>query len=224
MKAVLVNYNYDPTWLKDYDLDVVLYDRSDDQFFSAGSGGGQLLPRDLTQYGEVYKTKNLGDVDFDKLSWLVDNYDTLPEVFLWSKTNIFKFVDEKDLKKALKNKVFQPLLKYDHKIYSNQFGEVNKYIGTAYGKMYAEANNSWYFHAGLDSSGRFKNWNEWARTFHLPVEPFIPFAPGGSYILTRERVHRYAKDLYAAMCETLPYAQRPVEAHCCERSYFYLWS
>lgn len=213
MKSLLVNYNFDPGWLLDYPkLDVLLYDRSDDK-----------IERDLTQYGAVYKTKNLGDVDYDKLSFLVENYNNLPDIFLWSKTNIFKFVDEKDFQKALKNKEFTPLLKYDHRIYADRFGEVNKYIGTHYGQMYAERADSWFFNTGLDSSGQFKNWQDWTRKFFLPNEPYIPFAPGGSYILTKDRIRRYSKDFYEELRNTLPYAAHPVEAHCCERSYYYLW-
>jgi hypothetical protein len=69
MKALLVNYNFDPAWLKDYlNLEVTIYDRSDDG-----------IERNLTQYGAVYKTKNTGDVDYDKLTYLVENYDNLPD-------------------------------------------------------------------------------------------------------------------------------------------------
>jgi hypothetical protein len=209
LPAILVNYCYEPTWLKDYpNLEVTMYDRSDDQ-----------IERNLTQYGTVYKTENRGDVDFDKLSYLIENYDNLPEVFLWSKTNLFKYCDEETFKEALKTPQFTPLLGKDHRIYSDQYGPVNRYNG----KMYEERNNSWFFNAGLDSSGRFNNWQEWCDTFNLPQTQFIPFAPGGSYLLTRERVHRYSRDFYEKMRDTLPYAAHPVEAHCCERSYFLLW-
>ncbi len=213
MKALLVNYRYDPTWLKDYpELEVLMYDRSDDD-----------VERDLTQYGNVRKTPNYGDVDFDKLTWLIENYDDLPEVFLWSKTNIHKFVDDETLKKALQGNVFKPLLKKDHRTYSDQYGVVSKYLGGPHGVIYAERNDSWFFNMNLDTKGVFRSWDEWARHFMLPQEAYIPFAPGGSYILTRERVHRYSKDFYEEMRMTLPYAQHPVEAHCCERSYYYLW-
>lgn len=214
MKAILINYRFDPEWLLDHpELEPIIYDRSDDG-----------VERDLTKYGAVYKTQNRGDVDFDKLSYLVENYHDLPEVFLWSKTNIFKFVDYVSFKKALKSKEFQPLLKQDHRIYSDQFGEVNKYVGTAHGLMYAERADSWFFHAGLDNAGRFKSWQDWALHFRLPQEAFIPFAPGGSYLLTRETVHKHSKDVYEEMRDTLPYAAHPVEAHCAERSYYLLWS
>ncbi len=212
MQAIFSNYNFTPDWLKDYDFEAVIYDRSDDG-----------IERYLTQYGKVYKVPNKGDVDFDKLSWLVENYDNLPERFLWSKTNIFKFVDEPDFKKALQGTGFVPLLKQDHKIYSDRFGEVNKYIGTPYGLMYAERADSWYFNSGLDSSGRFRSWQDWAHHFRLPNEAYVPFAPGGSYILTKDAVRKHSKDIYEEMRDTLPYSTHPVEAHCCERSYFYLF-
>lgn len=210
LPAVLVNYNYEPSWISRYpELEPIIYDRSDDG-----------IERDLTKYGQVYKTENRGDVDYDKLGWLIENYDHLPDVFLWSKTNVFKFVDEKDFQKALSKTSFNPLLKYDHRIYSDKYGEVNKYVGG----MYHERADSWFFHAGLDNSGRFHSWQDWCGTFNLPQEAYIPFTPGGSYILTRETVHKHSRDLYEAMRDTLPYATHPLEAHCCERSYFYLFS
>ncbi len=209
MKAVLVNHAFDPEWLLRFPNiePLVIYDRTDG-------------PCDhLFKYGLTKKTPNLGDVDYDKLSWLVENYDNLPEVFLWSKTNLFKFISEGEFKKVENNSTFTPLLTSSHRIYSDQWGQVNKYEGG----WYCERNDSWYFNAGLDNAGRFRNWSDWAMTFGLPQPQFIPFAPGGSYILTREKVRKHAKDLYEGMRDTLPYARRPVEAHLCERSYGLLW-
>ena len=210
MKAVLVNYCFDPRdWWLDYGFkpeDVTLYDRSDDKI-------------QRTFAAKTFKTENKGDVDSDKLGYLIENYENLPDVFLWSKTNIFKFVDEDTLKTALQSGKFAPLMKKDHRIYSDRFGAVNRYRGG----IYEERANSWFFNAGLDNSGRFKSWQEWAETFNLPLTNFIPFAPGGSYLLTKERVHRYSKDFYIKMRDTLMYAAHPVEAHCCERSYYLLW-
>lgn len=209
MKALLVNYNFDPAWLKDYpELEVTMYDRSDDG-----------VERNLTQYGEVIQTPNRGDVDHDKLTWLIENYDNLPEVFLWSKTNLFKFISNEEWDKVKNNKEFTPLLTQNHKTYSDQYGVVCKYVGG----IYNERNDSWYLNAGLDTSGAFSSWTDWAQYIGLPSPRFLPFAPGGSYILTRERVHRYGRDTYEKMRDCLPYAQRPVEAHLCERSYYLLW-
>lgn len=215
LPAVLVNYGYDPEWLLRYpDIEpIVIYDRSDDG-----------IERNLTKYGPVKRTENLGDVDHDKLTWLVENYDNLPEVFLWSKTNLFKFISEDEFNKVRLNSTFTPLLTLNHTIYSDSFGPVNQYAGTEHGPIYCERTGVFnVLFRTLDNRGTFYSWDDWARTFQLPIEPYIPFAPGGSYILTREAVHKHGRDIYAAMRDSLPYATRPVEAQCCERSYFYLF-
>lgn len=207
MQAILVNYNYDPIWLKDYpELEVTIYDRSDDG-----------IERNLTQYGKVYKTKNMGDVDYDKLSYLIENYDDLPDVFLWGKTNLFKFVEEAEFEKALIKNDFYPLLKYDHKTYSDRFSQVCFYRGN----MYYERADSWFFNATIPKY--FHTWEDWCLHFTLPQEAYIPFAPGGNYILTKKKVHNYSRDFYAEMRDTLPHAQRPAEAQACERSYYLMW-
>lgn len=208
MQAILVNYCYDPVWLKEYpNLEVTIYDRSDDG-----------IARDLTQYGKVIQTKNVGDVDADKLLYLIENYDTLPDVFLWGKTNLFKFVDEGMFRRALAEKQFTPLLKFDHKVYSDKWGVVCRYAGD----IYEERADSWFFN-NPDLAKNCPDWHTWARTFNLPITPYIPFPPGGNFLLTRERVHRYSRDFYTEMRDTLLYAMHPAEAHAAERSYYLLW-
>lgn len=209
MKAVLVNYNYDPEWLKDYpQLEVILFDRSDDG-----------VERNLIQYGSVYKTTNLGDVDYDKLSWLVENYDTLPDVFLWGKTNLFKFVEKDYFDEMLSKREFAPLLKFNHKTYSDKFGQVCFYRED----MYWERADNWFFHAGGVDVRNVKSWEQWCDMFAIPKSAYTPFPPGGNYILTKERVHRYSRDMYKAMRDLMPHSRRPVEAQCAERSYYRLW-
>lgn len=209
MNAILVNYNYDPTWLKDYpELEVTLYDRSDDG-----------IERNLTQYGRVIKTSNTGDVDYDKLGYLIEHYDELPEVFVWGKSNLFKYVQEDDFTGSLAEAQFAPLLKNDHKTYSDQFGVVCRYAGP----IYEERADGWYFNNPA-LSRMCPDWATWCNEFALPQKAFVPFAPGGNYILTRERVHRYSRDFYERMRDTLPYAMHPAEAHACERSYYLLWN
>jgi hypothetical protein len=209
MKAILVNYNYDPAWLKEYpNLEVTLYDRSDDG-----------VERDLTKYGKVVRTQNVGDVDYDKLGYLIEHYDNLPEVFLWGKSNLFKYVDKEYVDKALEKGEFKPLLKLDHRAYADALGVVCMYAG----EIYMERADSWFFN-NTDLATKCPNWQAWIEKFRLPQTQFIPFAPGGNYLLTREKVHKYSRDYYEEMRDTLPYAMHPAEAHACERSYYLLWS
>ena len=208
MQAILVNYNYDPTWLKDYpELEVTLYDRSDDG-----------IERDLTKYGRVIKTQNMGDVDADKLGYLIENYDTLPDVFICGKSNLFKYVDKELFDEALKNPCFKPLLKLDHKTYSDRFGVVCRYTSG----IYEERADSWFFNNPA-LSRKFQSWDEWTDFLQLPKTSFIPFPPGGNFMLTKEKVHRYSPDFYAKIRDELMYAAHPAEAHAAERSYYLLW-
>ncbi len=203
---VLVNYNYKPAWLLEGDHDYLIFDRSDSKEYL----------KDFDQSKIVY-TMNVGNVDYDKLAYLIDNYDNLPEVFLWGKTNLFKFITKEEWDKIKDNTEFTPVLTQDHKTYSDKNGVVCYYSGD----MYHERNDSWYLN---EVGGRYvHSWAEWAHEMHLPSPTYIPFAPGGNYILTRERVHRYSRDTYQKMFDTLGYTQLPGEAHCAERSYYLMW-
>lgn len=208
MKAVLINYNYRPDWLFDYpEIDYVMSDRSD-----SGDNWLEGFPPE-----RIIKTKNIGNVDYDKLSYLVEFYDQLPDVFLWSKSNLFKYITKEEFDEVKDNKDFTPLLTKHHKIYADKFGSVNFYRGG----IYCERNDSWYL---TQEPAKFNSYPEFARTFGLKSPSYLEFAPGGNYILTRERVHRYSRDFYERLRDTLPYCKLPGEAHMLERSYYQLWS
>lgn len=198
MKYIIVSYNNDPTWIKYYTDDWLIYDRSEKSF----------------EFPNTIHTENIGQVDFDKLGYLVDNYDNLPDVFLWGKTNLFKFISQKEFDIIKDRKEFTPLLTKNHKTYL----PICWYDESG---MYRELNNSWY--ANQFSNKYFKTFDDWAKNFKIPNPVYIPFAPGGNYILTKEIVHRYSKDFYKEMRSYLSYAVEPTEAQFAERSYYLMW-
>ncbi len=207
MKSILVNYNFTPTWLLESDLDWHIYDRSESKEWL----------KDFPQERITY-TENVGNVDFDKLCYLVDMYDDLPEVFLWGKTNLFpRFISEEEYNKVKDSKEFTPLLTQGHKTYSDNLGPVCHYSGG----LYLERNNNWY--ASQFPSRYFETFGDFAQEFNIENPSYIPFAPGGNYLLTRERVHRYSRDYYEKMASLLPYATLPLEAQFCERAYYLMW-
>lgn len=205
MKAVLVNYQYTPEWLKEYDFDYIIYDRSEEDKWL------EDFPKE-----RIIKTENRGNVDYDKLTYLVENYDELPAVFLWGKTNLFKYITKEEFDEALKTPDFKPLLTKNHKEYGDKLGPIAFYKDG----MYHERNDSWYLY---QHSTFFPTWQAWAETFHLPNPNYLAFPPGGNFLLTRERVHRYSRDFYDDMRSTLSYCQLPGEAQLCERTYYLLW-
>lgn len=194
MKAFLTHYSGDWTWAKDFEYEI--WNRSDEDI--PGS-----VPRE-----------NVGDADYDKLDWLVQNYDTLPDVFLWTKSNLFKFISPEEFELVKNNQVFTPLLTQNHKVYE----PICRYENG----MYYELNNSWYL--GSVPARHVESFGEWAKLLGIPNPDYVPFAPGGSYLLTRERVRRHDKSLYERMRDMLPWSVKPGEAQLCERSYYLLWS
>lgn len=207
MKKILVNYNFTPDkkWIGD---DYLIYDRSDD-------GVDHLAEFDQSK---IITTENWGNVDYDKLNYLVDNYDDLPEVFLWGKTNLFKYISPEEYEKVKDNQEFTPLLTQSHATYEDRNGPVCFYSGGVYYER-----NPMIFTDPPYGAKYFNTYGEFARAFGFPDPMYIPFAPGGNYILTKEKVHMYSRDLYARMASFLPYCSEPLEAHLCERSYYQLW-
>ena len=195
MKAVVTHFQGDWSWLPKFTDEYRIYNRSEED-----------IPNSI-------KRENVGDADWDKLTYLVDNYYDLPEVFLWTKSNIFKFITPEEFDLVKDNQEFTPLLTQNHKVYE----PICRYENG----MYLELNNSWYL--GSVPSKYFKDYHEFARAFNLPDPDYLTFAPGGSYILTKERVHRYGVDFYKELASLLPYCQRPGEAHMLERSYYNIW-
>jgi hypothetical protein len=205
MFKYLVNYNFvpDTSWMGD---DYLISDRSEINNYTAD------VPKD-----KLVKTENVGNADYDKLCYLVDNYDNLPDVFLWGKTNLFKYISEEEWNKVKDNTTYTPLLTKKHKTYSDTLGAVCFYAED----IYWERNDSWYLNQF--PTKYFKDFGEFAHAFQLPNPQYIPFPPGGNFILTRDTVHKYSKDHYAKMASTLSYCQLPGEAQMCERAYYLMW-
>lgn len=195
MKYVLTHYSGDWRWVLDYTTDFLIYNRTDEE-----------IPNSI-------KRENVGNADYDKLTYLIDNYYNLPEVFLWSKSNLFKYISKEEFEKVKDNTDFTPLLTQNHKVYE----PICRYVDG----MYLERNNSWYL--GTVPALHFQSYDEFAHAYSLPSPDYLTFAPGGSYILTRERVHRYGKEFYEELAAMLPYCQTPGEAHFLERTYYTLW-
>lgn len=207
MFKFLVNYNFTPDkeWIGE---NYLIHDRSDSKEYL----------KDFDQSKIIYED-NRGQVDYPKLNYLVDNYDSLPEVFLWGKTNLFKYITKEEYEKVKDNKDFTPLLTDSHKTYSDNNGVVCYYSGG----MYYERVDIAQAAINQFSTKYFRTYAEFAQAFQLPNPSYIPFSPGGNYLLTREKVHKYSPDFYAKMASVLNYAREPAEAQMCERSYYTLW-
>jgi len=195
MKIIASNYGADCSWIPKETDDYFIYDRT-------GCG----LPNSV-------RVPNIGNADYDRLTYIIDNYDNLPEVFILTKSNLFKYITREEFDLVKNNKTFTPLLTQHHKTYE----PVCRYVDG----MYEETNNSWYV-AQFES--RYSTYNEWAEELGLPTPEYLRFAPGGNYIVTKEVIHFHPKELYVKIRDMLGYTQLPAEAQFVERTYFTLWS
>src|SRR3990167_2184405 len=121
MKWILSRYNHDIGYLKDYTDDYVIYDRSPEPV-----EGSIVVP-------------NIGTDWYDKFTYIIDNYDNLPDVAVYTKANIFKYITPEEFELIKDNTTFTTILTQHHKTYE----PICRYKNG----MYEEINNYWYLGA-----------------------------------------------------------------------------
>ncbi len=198
------NYNADISWILDYTDDYIIYDRSDTDEW--------IQPFDQTK---VKKVKNIGWDIYDKFTYIIDNYDNLPDSMIMTKGNIFKYISREEFDGICDNPFFTPIFTKHHKTYMPAcFYDENG--------MFNEINNSWYLN---DLKTKyFNSYNGFARHFGFPTPKYLKFAPGSNYIITKENILWYPKEFYRRLRDCVSYGPLPGEAQIIERSLYTMWS
>jgi len=202
MFILVSNYNTSLEWLDDYTENYFVYDRSDTKEFV------DKLPRH-----KYKRVDNIGWDIYDKLTFIIENYDHLPPVALYTKGNIFKYISKEEFDAIAFNNSFTPILTQHH----NTDGDINFYLDG----MYYERNNSWYLLP--HPAKHFKSYNEFAREMGLPTPNYLPFAPGSNYIVPRENILKHSKAFYEKLRSYVDYSQTPGEAQIIERALYTIW-
>lgn len=196
MRYIVSRYNHDLTWLKDYTDDFVLYDRSEVPLH-----GAIVVP-------------NIGSDIYDKLTYIIDNYENLPDVAVYIKANLFKYISREEFESVKNNRTFTPLHTQHHKTKM-------PVSGYRQDKMYLEVNNRWFlngvpikFVAEYDEliGNKFKH------------QEYKPFSPGSNYILPKENILQHSKEFYMKLRSFLAYERYPGEAFLIERDLYNIWS
>lgn len=203
-KWVISRYNQDLDYLLDYTDDGVIYDRSD-------NGTGYLF-LDHPKI-EVKIVPNLGTDIHDKLSFIIDNYDNLPDVAVYTKANIFKYITKEEFDLIKDNKTFTPILTKNHK----------EKPGVCYYKdgIYWEINNGWFLEAHRVMVP--ERIVELYTMLGLQDMEFVPFAPGSNYILPKENILKHSKEFYEKLRAYLEWTIYPGEGQIMERGLYNLW-
>lgn len=192
---IVSRYNQDIDWIKEYTDNPIIYDRSERPIDNA-----ILVP-------------NLGTDISDKFKFIIDNYDNLPDVAVYTKANLFKYITKEEFDKVKDNKTFTPLLTQGHKTY----------MPVCYYKdrLYYEVNNYWYLNELLHRKDKVEELKDILGMRNLD---YIGFAPGSNYILTKENIHKHPREFYVKLKTYIDYEVYPGEAQMIERSMYNLWS
>lgn len=201
------NYNADISWILDYTDNYIIYDRSDTDEW-------------IKQFDQskVIKSKNIGYNFYDYFTFIIDNYENLPDNIIFSKGNIFpRHIDEKYFNKIMNNVFFTPI--EDWETYKTIFPI--SFLSVDGG--FNEINNSWYLKHF--KTKYFKNYNDFLRFIYKnPIIPrYIRFAPGGNYIVQKNQILKIPKVVYRNLRLFISHCQLPGEAHIIERFIYTLW-
>jgi len=160
------------------------------------------------------KDKNVGYNIYDYLSYIIDNYDNLPETILFGKDNMLeRHITKEEFDSLKDNKTFTPLLTQNHKT----DGIINYYKDG----IYHERNDSWYLYSY--PSKFYSKYEDFAKDFDLPNPDYLPFAPGACYIVPKSNILKHSKEYYERLRALVDWHQTPAEAHLIERSLYNIW-
>jgi beta-1,4-mannosyl-glycoprotein beta-1,4-N-acetylglucosaminyltransferase len=198
------NYNADISWILDYTDNYIIYDRSDTDEW--------IKPFDQKK---VIKVPNIGWDIYDKFTYIIDNYDNLPETMILTKGNIFKYIAREEFDQVCNNTSFTPLFTKQHKTYMPIcFYDKDK--------MFNEINNSWYLRRF--PAKYFSSYNQFIKQLGLETPKYIKFAPGSNYIVTKQNIHKHPKSFYQKLRQMIDYSPHPGEAQIIERFLYTLWT
>lgn len=172
--------------------------------------------KEYTDFFIVYHKDrvNVGYNISTMLTYILDNYDHLPEVCVFVKDNLLaRHITKEEFDSVANNKVFTPLLTKNHVT----DGIINRYKDG----IYEERNDSWYFNSYPNKY--FSCYREFANQMGLPNPEYLAFAPGGNYIVPRENILKRSKEFYKELLDYVSWSQINAESHCAERALYTIW-
>lgn len=194
MKFVISNYNNDLSWIPKYTSDYVIYNQGE--------------PIDNSKSIQV---PHAGSDIADKFSFIIQNYENLPDVVTMVKGNFLgRFIRQDEFDLIKNNKTFTPIVTQQH----------NTYLPICWYEdgMYCEKNDYWYLQGEL--SGYSK---EIIDFFSMANRRYNMFAPGSNYILPKANILKHSKEIYQKLKSLIDWAEYPKEAQLMERNLYYLW-
>lgn len=161
------------------------------------------------------KELNVGYNIYDMMSYIIDHYDNLPDTVVFLKANILeRHITKEEFDSVINNKTLTPLCTQKHVTDGN--------ISYYKDGIYHEKNNSWYF--AEYPYKYFRSYPEFAEMMGIESPDYLPFAPGGCYIVPKENILERSKEFYQKLREFCSWSTINAESHALERSLYTIWS
>ncbi len=205
---VISNFNRDLRWIPKFTDNYVIYDRSTNPTFPA-----------TVDRRKIIKSPNVGYNTYDYFTYIIDNYDKLPDCTIFAKSWSFpRHVRKEYFVRVMNNECFTPL--EDWKMHQTRWPK--SFFSPEGG--FCEINNSWYFKHLKHKY--FNNYNDFLRyVYKDPIIPrYVRFAPGGDYIVPKANILKLPKVLYQNMRLFVAHCDEPAETHMIERAMHTLWT
>lgn len=202
-KLIISRYNEDVSWIKNYDLDYIIYNKGDD----------------LDSSFNWIRRENVGENQKDIFSFIIDNYDYLPDSVGFVQGHPFDHCKKETFENLMNNKTLTRLEDYTHLI-------PNIYVGPD--NFYFEPNDSWYIPAHNSTKQQtcqFNSFDEYMNTIFVNYTHLgnLPFSPGSQIIVERERILFYPIGFWKYLNNILV-KRSMTEGHIIERSIFIIFS
>lgn len=206
---VVSNYNNDLSWIPNYTNNYVIYDKN---------SSGVRIPDNIDR-SKVIKSINVGYNFYDYFTFIIDNYNKLPDTIMFVKGNVFpRHVTKEHFEKIMNNENFTPIEEQEMHTPKLPISFFSPDGG------YNEINNSWYL-KHLETK-YFHNYNDFLKfVYKKPLIPrYIRFAPGGNYILKKEQILSVPKIVYENLRFIISHCPLAGETHIIERFAYTLWN
>jgi len=222
------NYNNNLDWVSEYSNPHLIYDKTWAGGVIDNDNSSILPPSNLKEKYPQYNITN-GDPNgyniSDYMTFIIDHYDSLPDVVAFLKGNtIGRHVSKEYFDRVINNKCFTCL--EDWKEHDpNQAALQNGYAMFSCEGGWMETNDSWYLNHPKHPTKYFKNYNDFIDfCFVDAVHPrYVRFPPGANFIVPKEYILKYNKVFYENLRTFTGHTRVSGEGQMIERALYTIW-
>jgi hypothetical protein len=206
VRYIVARYNEDISWTDSLSPDRIIYNKGDPSTLSTA------------QPSEVTTLPNMGRESHTYLTYIIENYDNLPDVCVFTQGNIADHCGSNDANilrvlaaEASDGSVPAGLSRY------------RLYRATPTDEIWGRTWNR-NFNFSNYKKNTFEDFWQW---FERNIAPQFPnpiyVYPNGIFAVTKARILSHTKDYYKQILDELSWHIDPIDGHFAERSWFHMF-